>query len=247
MTDYNRYYPKDTDLRFTMLTREQETDLFTKARAGDADAREFLIKNHLLFAARFARQMVKGKLPDDDVVSAANFAVMRAFDKFDHNLGNRFTSYLKLFIKGEVASLWRNLSTVRGKHPTRTAPISEKTVKLLTEEPQMENSGRYQETTTGQLETILQSQRPTIPTEDPHQETEEKEHLSHLQSLLNESKLSLNEHEQDIIRKVYEEERSFADIGRENGVTREAIRATHNRALVKLQKAMKAKGVENTR
>lgn len=215
MTDYNRYYPKDTDLRFTMLTREQETELFVKAKGGDSEAREFLIKNHLLFAARLARKMVRGKLPDDDVVSAANFAVMRAFDKFDHTLGNRFTCYLKLFIKGEVASLWRKLSTVK-------QPLVEKT------EP-------------------LPSVRITPATEDPHGEVEHTEHVAYLQALLNESKLSLNPHEQEILRKVYEEQRSFADIGRENGVTREAIRATHNRALVKLQKAMKAKGVENTR
>lgn len=215
MNDYNRYYPKDTDLRFTMLTREQETELFVKARAGDSEAREFLIKNHLLFAARQARAMVKGKLPDDDVVSAANFAVMRAFEKFDHTLGHRFTSYLKLFIRGEVASLWRNLSTVK-------QPTAEK------------------------VET-LPTARVAPATVDPHDEAERSEHISHLQAMLDESKRSLNSHEQEIIRKVYEEQRSFADIGRENGVSREAIRATHNRALVKLQKAMKAKGVEDTR
>jgi len=199
MTDYNRYYPKDTDLRFTMLTREQETALFVQARAGDATAREFLIKNHLLFAARHARQMVKGKLPDDDVVSAANFAVMRAFEKFDHTLGNRFTSYLKFFIKGEIAGLWRSLSTTK-------KPGTE------TEEPTLSGTG---------CRKMLRD-----PVENPHQESEEKEHIGHLQAMLNESKLSLNTHEQDIIRRVYEDEQSFAEIGRANGVTREAIRAT---------------------
>jgi RNA polymerase sigma factor (sigma-70 family) len=202
-----------------MLTREQETELFTKARAGDSEAREFLIKNHLLFAARQARQMVKGKLPDDDVVSAANFAVMRAFEKFDHTLGHRFTSYLKLFIKGEVVSLWKNLSTVRTPEPE--VPVEDTLPKV-----RREFRG---------------------PIECPHDGIEEQEHINHLQAMLDESKLSLNLHEQEIIRQVYEEEKNFAEIGRANGVTREAIRATHNRALVKLQKAMQAKGIKNTR
>lgn len=236
MTDYNRYYPKDTDLRFTMLTREQETELFVKARAGDSEAREFLIKNHLLFAARQARSMVKGKLPDDDVVSAANFAVMRAFEKFDHTLGHRFTSYLKLFIRGEVASLWRNLTSVKRKNPTASNQMSEPTDKFTSESEVGSNTPK-----------IPYVEGLVIPTEDPHKESEEKEHLSHLQALLNESKLSLNPHEQDILRRVYEEEKSYAQIGRDNGVSREAIRATHDRALVKLQKAMKLKGVEHTR
>jgi RNA polymerase sigma factor (sigma-70 family) len=218
-----------------MLTREQETELFVKARAGDSEAREFLIKNHLLFAARHARQLVRGKLPDNDVVSAANFAVMRAFDKFDHTLGHRFTVYLKFFIRGEIASLWRNLSTVRMKIPGK--PDQNAPTRALNDVGEY-HSSNSPKTYAG---------RVPIPTDDPHQEAEEDEHLSHLQALLNESKLSLNPHEQDIIRRVYEEQKNFAEIGRENGVTREAIRATHDRALAKLQKAMKAKGVENTR
>lgn len=225
MSDFNRYYPKDTDLRFTMLTREQETELFTKARNGDADSREFLIKNHLLFAARFARKMVRGKLPDDDVVSAANFAVMRAFDKFDHTLGNRFTSYLKLFIKGEISGLWRNLPTVKMS-------------------PQMILEAKG---STEGRKPVHSDGKNLVALEDPHGEAEHVEHVSHLQKLLEESKDSLNSHEKEIMRKVYEDQKSFAEIGRENGVTREAIRATHNRALVKLQKSMKAKGVEHTR
>jgi RNA polymerase sigma factor (sigma-70 family) len=219
-----------------MLTREQETELFVKARSGDEEAREFLIKNHLLFAARQARQMVRGKLPDDDVVSAANFAVMRAFDKFDHTLGHRFTSYLKLFIKGEIAGLWRNLSTVKKANPVSYNSIGEN-ARALNDTGQNRPSNAPK---------IVGDLNP-IPTEDPHREVEEKEHIGHLQAMLNESKLSLNPHEQEIIRQVYEDNQSFAEIGRKNGVTREAIRATHNRALVKLQKAMQAKGIKNTR
>lgn len=236
MTTHNRYYPKDTDLRFTMLTREQERELFALAKSGDGEAREFLIKNHLLFAARQARQMVKGKLPDEDVVSAANFAVMRAFDKFDHTRGNRFTSYLRLFIKGEIASLWKNLSAMRksvpgSAHPHNGSPRG------------MNDSG--EKWSSNSPKTL--GYRSPIPVETPHADAEESEHLSYLQLLIDESKISLNPHERDIIRRVYEENKSFADIGRENGVSREAVRATHGRALEKLKAALRDKGVENAR
>lgn len=138
MTDTHQYYPRDENIRFTMLTREQETELFTKTRAGDTVSRDFLIRNHLLFAAREARRMTKGKLPDNDVVSAANIALMKAFERFNHKLGNRFTSYLKPFIRGEVAALWKSLSTVSGPKPEPPQDYVTKPPQVPTEDPHSE-------------------------------------------------------------------------------------------------------------
>jgi RNA polymerase sigma factor (sigma-70 family) len=212
------YYSKNIDLRFIMLTREQETELFVKARSGDNEARDFLIRNHLLFAARLSRRMVRGKLPDDDVVSAGNFAVMKAFEKFDHTLGHRFTSYLKPFIKGEISLLWKNLSTVR-------IPPGAVEASSLEAPP---------------------VPRVTPDSTEPHEVVEQEEHIQHLLKLLEECQDCLNDHEREILRRVYVEGLSFAAVGRLNGVTREAIRASHNRALVKLQKAFKKRGIEGT-
>lgn len=102
-----RYYPPNTDLSFDPVSPEEERDLFQRARKGDTEARTKIIENHLLFAASEARRMVRGRLPDNDVVSAANLALMTALDRFDYTLGNRFTSYLRPFIKGAVSALWK--------------------------------------------------------------------------------------------------------------------------------------------
>jgi RNA polymerase sigma factor (sigma-70 family) len=103
----SNYYPPNTDLAFRLTSPEEETRLFLEARAGNGDSREFLIRNHLLFAAMQARKLGKGRLPDADLLSAANLALMKAFDKFDPTHGNRFSSYLRLFIRGEVSALWK--------------------------------------------------------------------------------------------------------------------------------------------
>lgn len=109
------YYRPTDDLKFVMLTLAQERDLFDKARAGDEQAKEFIIRNHLLFAAKEGRRWAHGKLPENDVISAANFALMRAYERFDHTKGNRFSSFLRPFIRGRISELWRSQNTV-GEH-----------------------------------------------------------------------------------------------------------------------------------
>lgn len=104
----DNYYSADQDIRFRMTTPEEERELFNKAKAGDEKAREFIIHNHLLFAAMQAQAIVKGALPKDEVISAANFAVMKAYDGFDPSRGFRFTTYLRFLIQGEVSHLWRS-------------------------------------------------------------------------------------------------------------------------------------------
>lgn len=102
------YYPPSVDLTFKMISPEEETQLFEKARAGDTAAREFLIRNHLLFAALHARRLSKGQLPEEEVTSAANEALMNAFERFDFRRGNRFTSYLRPILHRAVSKMWKD-------------------------------------------------------------------------------------------------------------------------------------------
>lgn len=106
------YYPATTNLRFVKTTREEEQELFRKMKAGDADARETIIKHHLLFVAIVARKCSGGRFADDEVVSAANEALIQAVDRqqFDATRGNRFTSYLRPFIRGAISKMWRDSS-----------------------------------------------------------------------------------------------------------------------------------------
>jgi len=212
MTSSNTsYYPVGADLRFTMLSAADETRLFREAREGSTASRDFLIQNHMLFAAMHARRLSKGRLPDDEVLSGANLALMKAFEGFKYERGNRFTSYLKPFIQGEISALWR------------------KYFEALKESPG------------GPLREIGPPVEPI--NNDPHEEAIEWEHSRFLTSLIADFKDVLNPHEQEIIDRHYLREESFADIARSRGVTREAIRASHARAIVKLKKALKRRGI----
>lgn len=126
----SNYYPPTTDLRFTPPTPDEERDLFEKMKTARTQAarnaaRDTIVRNHLLFVAGVARQAANGRFSDDEVVSAANEALMLAVTsgKFDHTRGNRFTSYLRPFIKGAISRLHKDTSKYVSLPENPEAPV----------------------------------------------------------------------------------------------------------------------------
>lgn len=107
------YYRNGEDLNFIPTTHDEERALFARAKAGDAVAKEKLIHDHLLLVANIARRLSKNRLPEDEVISAANFALMKAFENFDPKFPNRFAAFLKLHVRGEIARLWHDKNIVK--------------------------------------------------------------------------------------------------------------------------------------
>lgn len=207
----NNYYSKDDDITFKMTTLEEQRELFMRAKNGDASAREFLIRNHLLFALTTANSMVKGALPKNEVISAANFAVMKAFDSFKPEYGHWFTTYLRKFIKGEISLLWK--SKFNGKSPDPSIGGHEQSADML-------DGG----------------------VTDP--EVEEIDLAKFNRAALGRVLATFSAKDRDLLMKVYFDNKSFADIGRERKVTREAIRASHKRLLKLLKKRAIKEGIE---
>lgn len=124
------YYPKGTDLSFVSISHEEERALFKKAKAGDEAAKEQLIRSHLLLVANLARKLCKGRLPEDQIVSAANFALMKAYENFRPEFPNRFSGFLQLHVRGEIARLWLEQNVVHKTdfsdgEPITSVPLSE--------------------------------------------------------------------------------------------------------------------------
>lgn len=204
------YYPENTDLRYTPTTHEEERALFAKARAGDAEAREFIIKNHLLFAAIQGRRWAYGKLSEDEVVSAANLAVMMAIDKFDHTRPQRFTAYLRPFIRGQIANLWRSKNAF-GEHAPEFP------------EKSLENA-RMQD-----VDEELSEDHPV----------EEDDHRRFILGLLEKSKGLLTDMEREVIRRYFNEDpEQLANIGDDHNLTRARIHQIKDSALKKLRREM---------
>ena len=218
VNDNSNYYGPGTDLKFQLLSAEEEQQKFNTARGQNAtatqvmEAREFLIKNHLLFAMTYARSMVKGKLPDNEVVSAANFGLMKAFEAFDHTRGKRFAAYAKPYIKSEIATLWRSKDIV-------------------------DYHGHFPDDTEGEHLTLMDDGDGLV------QPDVDGDSRALVLKCLEESKKVLNAKEAKVLRMFYEEELNLQEIAETLEITRQRAHQIHATAVVKLRKAFKKAGV----
>ncbi len=206
----NPYYRDNPDLRFAVLTSQQEKELFARMKGSDKvtaeEARTFLIENHLLFAQTKAQKLAKNELPADEVISAANEALMMCIDRFDANRGARFSTYLAFYIRRAISQAWQLKDPVnyRGKFP----------------EPE-------------KLDTL----NPAPLVEEavtPDYEGEDFRRAA--LDVLEKHRSALTKKEQELLRKHYEEGKNFAEIGLEEGVSREMIRVRHDAILKKLRR-----------
>lgn len=221
------YYKANEDLRFKLTTPEEERALFEKAKTGDTEAREFLIRNHLLFAATYARRANRGKLPDDEVVSAANNALMSAIDRFDPSRGNRFTRYLEPFLRGALASLWKEKNTVGGGSKSEDFP----SFTPYSEESAVDDNDTRRPRKQHKQITEL------VPATD--EIVADAEDLSVNLAMLAKCKTKLTAKEAELLRLIYEEGKSMADIARDRGISRAAISAAHGLIIGKLKAGFK--------
>jgi len=225
MSPPNNYYRANEDLRFKLTTPEEERKLFVAAKGGDTEAREFLIRNHLLFAARFARRQNRGRLPDDEVISAVNAALMNAIDRFDPERGNRFTRYLMPFLRGALAGLWKEQNTVEpGSHTDGIFPSF------------VPFHGADH---TGAVKSRKLEQRISESAPSTDEVVMEKEDLSLNLAVLSRCKCKLTATERVLLKLIYEEKISMADIARQRGVSRQAVHAAHGQIIAKLRAAFK--------
>lgn len=228
------YYRNGQDLHFSPITHEEERELFRQAKEGNTQAREFLITNHLLFAMTFARDNGKGA-EDDELVSAANLALMTAIDRFDPERENRFTSFLKPFIKGEIARLWRSKNVVGS--PRHTIPPST----IYLEDLLGHTGDGNEERGHGNdriCELLLDPDNSIV--NFPFDELDQR---SRLQAVWKAAKKVLTKYEMWVFRSCYEGGKSFADLARERKISREGIRTAHSRGMEKLLRELRVRRI----
>ena len=93
LRDISRYQP---------LTQEQEITLATRARQGDADARDQLIQTNLRMVVNIARQYLRPGVEMLDLIQEGNIGLITAVDKFDPTQGNRLTTLAFYWINKHI-------------------------------------------------------------------------------------------------------------------------------------------------
>jgi RNA polymerase primary sigma factor len=85
-----------------LLDAQEEKDLSRRAHAGDGRARQGLIESNLRLVISIAKKYRGRGVPFEDLIQEGNAGLIRAVEKFDPEMGNRFSTYATWWIRQAV-------------------------------------------------------------------------------------------------------------------------------------------------
>ena len=97
-----------------LLNSEEEALLARRARQGDFPARQKMIEHNLRLVVKVARHYVNRGVALLDLIEEGNLGLMHALEKFDPELGYRFSTYATWWIRQNIERAIMNQSrTIR--------------------------------------------------------------------------------------------------------------------------------------
>ena len=94
-------YLKDIN-KVSLLSREEETDLALKAKAGDKAAKDKIVSANLRFVVNVAKKYQNHGLDLPDLISEGNIGLLTAVERFDVSKGYHFISYAVWWIRQAI-------------------------------------------------------------------------------------------------------------------------------------------------
>ena len=243
------------------LRREEEADLFSRARRGDDAAMQRLAEANLRFVVRVANEYVRPDGPPlIELIAEGNIGLMSALERFDESRGFKFITYAVWWIR---QAIHRSLAQQRrsARQPTnrlddyklierRADVLSQKLGRVPTFDQVIDEAELSPERALSALEAHQQDlsfDQPISPDSDMTMHAvyggdagsdtgfDEDALKERLQECLD----RLDSREANILRAYYgmdgSEPQTLDQIGEDLGVSRERVRQLRNRALNRLR------------
>ena len=88
--------------KFKPLKKSEEVELTNRIKCGDESAKKKLIESNLKFVVSIAKKYCNGDMPFEDIISEGNLGLIRAAEKYDASVGNKFITYAVWWIKAYI-------------------------------------------------------------------------------------------------------------------------------------------------
>ncbi len=245
------------------LSREEEAELLRRAKAGDREAIEKLVKHNLRFVVRIAKQYDGLGVPLLDLIDEGNLGLMRAIERFDPSKGVRFLTYaiwwIRQAILRAIQSQSRNVPIPREKRDLRRSieEVLKERLHDTGEEPSVEEIARVLQIPREEVERArnlvfheISLDREVIPGDDrlrlediltettrptPRELWQREETVRKVREML---ERDLDPREAQILKMYfgigYPHSYTLEAIGKELHISRERVRQIKDRALRKL-------------
>ena len=252
---------------YKTLSATEERILAKKAKDGDVNAKRELVQANLKLVMTVARKAIHvSKLPLVDLIQEGNLGLMVAIEKFNPDLGYRFSTYATWWIKQAMFKAISEQSYCM-KIPVYIQETLSKFSKVKAEMERSYNCqvsnqdvARKMDIEPEKIDTFLSAYTSTISIEggfdanngselsvadviaDEKVSVEENLEYEELKREIANVVSTLKEREQAVIRMRFGLENfaktTLEEIGKLYGVTKECIRQTENRALGKLRNSL---------
>lgn len=147
--------------RSTLLTADEEKLYGKKALQGDSEARRVMIESNLRLVVKISRRYLNRGMPLLDLIEEGNLGLIRAVEKFDPDLGFRFSTYATWWIRQTIErAIMNQTRTIRLPiHVVKEMNVYLKAQRHLSQtletEPRAEDIASYLEKPIGTVEKML--------------------------------------------------------------------------------------------
>ncbi len=176
---YDDHSPDPTDIYLKeigaapLLTKEEEVYFARLVQQGDIKAKNRMIESNLRLVVKIARRYLRSGMPILDLIEEGNIGLIRAVEKFDPELGFRFSTYGAWWIQQTIErAIMSQNRTIRlpvhiVKRLNSCLRVSRELAKDLDHEPTAEEIATKMQKPTEEVEKILALNERVISIDTP--------------------------------------------------------------------------------